>query len=93
VCPVQRRNWEVVRRIRPCRWVLEDLTGMACGKCGMYHHVRGQGDSRTLCGHACDPDSGWMALEDLHPEDVSAIDRCQVCYQAVAGAVSPKPSW
>lgn len=69
-------NWEVVRRVWPCR-----AKGRGCGKCLWLHHVRVQHHHKTLCGHACLGEDQWAPLPDWHPEDVDAYDRCQVCYE------------
>lgn len=74
-------NLEVVRREQPCAYYASVFD--ICRWCQMLHHARGQGNSRTLCGHACTSMEGWFVLGDTHPEDVSAVDRCQPCYQRI----------
>lgn len=47
----------------------------------MASHVRIEGASKTLCGHPCLEEDGWMRLPDTHPEDIEQLDRCIVCYK------------
>ena len=76
-------NLAVVRRLAPCRYYASPERMSDCRSCRLLHHVRGQGDSPTFCGHACTSMDGWVELEDAHPEDVSAVDRCLVCYRGI----------
>lgn len=76
-------NYEVVKKLIPCAFFADFERPSECRWCQMLHHVRIQGNSRTLCGHLCLPEDDWMHMMDWHPEDVSAIDRCQVCYERV----------
>lgn len=46
------------------------------------HHVRVNGDRRSLC-QVADIEAGWEGLGDaldVHPEDVDPMDRCSVCW-------------
>lgn len=72
-------NVEVVRREHPCRWFRSDPTSSRCRSCILATHVRPAGTDRTFCGHHCF-ENGWMALGDVHPEDIEQLDRCTVCY-------------
>lgn len=83
-------NLEVVRRAYPCAQYMDpaipgspDPDRPKCRWCKELHHVRPQGSSTTLCAHACTTMEMWVMLEDWHPEDVPAIDRCLVCFQAI----------
>lgn len=75
-------NYEVVRKVVPCAWYADWQTEK-CRWCQRLYHVREQHGSRTLCGHPCLTEDDWAPLVDWHPEDVSAIDRCQVCYSRI----------
>jgi len=76
-------NLEVVKRQYPCRWFASDPTSTDCRSCVLATHVRLEGTDRTLCGHACPDESGWMPLADTHPEDIDPLDRCTVCYSRI----------
>jgi hypothetical protein len=71
-------NVEVVKRIAPCAWYAGGNGD--CRWCSMLTHVRLEGTGSTLCGHDCLTDPDWMQMPGTHPEDVEAIDRCQLCY-------------
>lgn len=76
-------NWEVVQRALPCAFYANPDLDTICRWCKLLNHVRIQGDGITLCGHHCSPMENWILKKDWHPEDVDAIDRCQICYQAL----------
>lgn len=76
-------NYQVVRRVIPCAFFAEYERCSECRWCQMLYHVRIEGNSRTLCGHACTSMEDWGVMADWHPEDVPAIDRCQVCYERI----------
>jgi len=73
-------NVEVVKRQYPCRFFRSDPTSTACRSCVLATHVRLEGTGRTLCGHDCVDEAGWMPMVDAHPEDIDQLDRCTVCY-------------
>jgi hypothetical protein len=83
-------NLEVVKRAWPCAQYMDpempgcpDPDRPQCRWCKELHHVRGQYESHTFCGQPCTAMDGWAMYEDMHPEDVSAIDRCLTCYQGI----------
>jgi hypothetical protein len=49
----------------------------------VMHHVTVLGADRSLCGMGSLEVNRWEVVPDLHPEDVSAIDRCDNCYSAL----------
>lgn len=80
-------NLEVMKRAYPCRYFRSDPTRLTeCRSCDLLTHARPASGARTLCGHTCDDCgmAGWIVSSGAHVEDVPAIERCAVCWQAIA---------
>lgn len=76
-------NYEVVRKVVPCAFYMgEDASMDDCRWCQRLYHIREQHGSRTLCGHLCLHEDDWAVVGGDY-EDISAIDRCSVCYERV----------
>lgn len=73
----------MVRKTIPCAFYMDTGKGDDCRWCARLYHVKVHETSTTLCGHACTHMEDWAPLVDWHPEDVPAIDRCQVCYSRI----------
>lgn len=76
-------NYEVVKRMGPCAYYMDPERMTECRWCDQLTHVRIHGYGVTLCAHDCTLEKCWAALPEVHPEDVDAVDRCQICYLAV----------